>query len=165
MYDLRMQEHESFPHTPAPPTGVASLMASRAFSGLTLKNPSGRNLGGNFQLFFQQSHLASRREMMTEAVCFLSWLKTAKGRAKNLLYFPQFTQLWTSCRAGLFGVPTSSTGYRFNTCSLVLFSLSLPFPTLILTFWKVLKDKQNYIGLRPAYLGPYTSQVSTKATK
>lgn len=88
MYDLRMQEHESFPHTPAPPTGVASLMASRAFSGLTLKNPSGRNLGGNFQLFFQQSHLASRREMMTEAVCFPSWLKTAKGRAKNLLYFP-----------------------------------------------------------------------------
>lgn len=51
--------------------------------GLTPQKLWGEQLEGNFN--FSSSHLASRRETMTEAFCFLRRLMTARGGLKNFL--------------------------------------------------------------------------------
>lgn len=79
--------------------------------------------------------------------------------------FPRLTQLWTSRRAGRLGILLSSAGDGFSTYSLVLFTLSPPLPPLTPTCHRVLRGKQNYERLRPACLGPDTSQANTKSTK
>lgn len=54
------------------------------------------------------------------------------------------------------------TGDGFRNVSLILLTLSLPSPTPFPTGHKVLRGKQSYLRLKPASLGPYTLQASTK---
>lgn len=97
--------------------------------GLTPQSSWESNYEGN-QLFY--SHLASKRETMTEAVCFLRRVMTARGGLKNFLYFPRFTHCGQVVCKSLLGA-FSSTGdgiqdfaVSYLTLSPLLSAFTLP---------------------------------------